>query len=274
MTTTKKLLLGLIAVGMAAATPTRAALVTTQGDLLLSFYTVNGASVGPIAYTINLGQGVDFFDGSTASGIIVNINTDLVAAFGASWWDNTELKMALVGGFSSTANPTAPDAARTIYAGAKLATYNPGTSTPAKAASTLNHNTWATNVSSFSDSQNGKAANGAVASNSAIMVTATDRSDVTNFVPPVASGTFFGIGTDPTTGFAAGNIGSSQEAALDLWKADKATWSAPQWGGTFSIDSPGNVSYSAVPEPSTVTMLGLAAILGSGLLRRRSRKQS
>lgn len=272
MTTTKKLLLGLIAVGMAAATPARAALVTTQGDLLLSFYTVNGSSVGANAYTINLGQGINFFDGSTASGIVVNINTDLVSAFGASWWDNSELKMALVGGFSSTANPTSPDAARTVYAGAKLATYNPGTSTPAKAASSLNHNTWATNVSGFSDLQNGKAANGAVASNSAIMDTASDVSDVTNYVPPVSGG-YFGIGTDPTTSFAAGNIGSSQEAALDLWKADKAAFATPQWGGTFSIDNTGNVSYSAVPEPSTVTMLGLAAILGSGLLRRRSRQQ-
>jgi len=272
MTTTKKLLLGLIAVGMAAATPTRAALVTTQGDLLLSFYTVNGSSVGATTYTINLGSGTSFL-ASPNRGLLININTDLESAFGVNWFDNSELQMSLVGGYNGSI-PANGDGARTIYAGSKLTTYTPGTSTPQQVTASSNHRSWATGISGFSDGLNDTVANGATASNSAIIPTSASG-DVTDFSSPVTNGLWFSVGNNPSTAFASGNIGGGQEAALDIWRAPYSSSSASlttSYVTTLSLDNSGNIN--VVPEPSTVTLLGLAAILGSGLLRRRSRKQS
>lgn len=243
----------------------QASLVTTQGDLLLSFYTADGATVGANSYTVNLGSGLDYFNGSVASGTIVNIGADLVSAFGATWWENPQLTMNLIGGYSSLS--TSPDGARTIYAGKALTTYAPGTSDPAKAASASNHRTWATNVSGFSDQQNGREANGATASNAAIMSTGSIANEVTDYNPPVVA-TLFGIGVNPSTTFGVGDIGSGKEAALDLWRAPYATTLPnPTYVGTFSIDSSGNVG--VIPEPSSLALLGLGSLVGGALLRRR-----
>jgi len=271
MIKSKKLLIGLFALGLALTVPAKAQLTTTQGDLLLSFYTVNGATVGANSYTINLGAGLSYFNGSIASGTLVNIGADLVTAFGANWWENTELQMNLIGGYSGTA-PSNGDGARTIYVGRALTTYAPGTSTEGKASSASNHRSWATDVSGFSDQQNGRAANGATASNAAIMDTGSIADEVTDKNPPVAGG-YFGTGVNPTTAFGIGDIGSGKEAALDLWRAGYASsLPDPTYEGTFSIDSSGNVGYSAVPEPSTFALLGLGLAAGGVLLRRRNKK--
>ncbi len=262
-------LLALAAVGLVSIAPSQASLVTTQGDLLLSFYTVNGASVGANSYTINLGAGLSYFNGSIANGAIVNIGDDLVTAFGANWWENSQLTMNLIGGYSGTA-PANGDGARTIYAGKALTTYAPGTSEPAKANGSSNHRTWATNVSGFTDQQNGRDANGATASNAAIMATGSIANEVTDYNPPVVS-TYFGIGVNPSTTFGVGDIGSGKEAALDLWRAAYAsTLPEPTYVRTFSIDSSGNVG--VVPEPSTMALLGLGSLAGGILLRRRMKK--
>lgn len=270
----KKTLLAAVVLTVAQLVPAQATLTTTQGDLLLSFFTSNGSTVGANSYTINLGAARSFI-GSTGTIAnpteIVNISADLVTAFGANWWNNVDLKMQLIGGYNSIATPSAPDAARTVYASSALSSVNnAGNSTPIKSSSSTNHNTWANGVSGFSDSQNNRAAGGAVASNAAIMVTADVANDVTNYNAPLTVGLYYGIGANPNTSFTAGNVGGGFEAAVDLWKIDKATYSAPTYVTSFAIDSTGKVS--AVPEPSTVAMLGLAGLAGAAALRRRNKK--
>jgi hypothetical protein len=277
MITTKKLLSGLIAAGVVSLGTSSAALTTAQGDLLLSFYTVNGTSVGANAYTINLGRASSFL--SSGPQTLVNINSDLTTAFGASWATNTQLTLNLIGGYDSvTSNGT--DAARTIYAGSKLSSVTDyGTSTAAKATSAANQRTWATNVSGFSDAQNGRAAGGAVAANSAIITTAS-LNDVTDYNPPVASGTYYGIGWNPTSTIVSGDIGTfggaTYEAAFDLWRADYAAWNVPVYVTSLGLTSSGDlniVAAAAVPEPSTFAMAGLAALTAGFVAIRRKKKQ-
>ena len=280
MITTKKILAGLFAAGVVSVGTSSAALTTSQGDLLLSFYTTSGSSIGANAYTINLGSGSSFIGGAAST--IVNINTDLTTAFGAGWASDTTLTMNLIGGYSSTATPSAPDAARTIYAGSRLtdiSTY--GNSTPAKATSSTGHNTWATNVSGFSDAQNNRPSGSAVNGNSAIMAVADYNNDVTNYNNPTTVGLYYGIGWNPTTTMSSTNIGTfdgtTYEAALDVWKADRATWSVPTYATTIGLTSTGDlniVATSAVPEPSTYAMAGVAVLTAGFMAIRRRKKAS
>jgi len=212
---------------------------------------------------------------------LVNINADLNTAFGSNWATNTQLTLNLIGGYSSTATPSAPDAARTIYAGSKLSDItNYGNSTPAKATSTTTANSWATGVSGFSDAQNGRAAGGAVAANSAIMATGSVANEVTDYNSPTTTGLYYNIGWDPTTNVASSDIGTfggaTYEAAFDLWKADRATWSAPTYVTTIGLTSSGdlNIVAAAVPEPSTYAMAGVAALTAGFMAIRRRKKQS
>ena len=278
MITTKKLLSGLFAAGVVSLSTSSAVMTTAQGDLLLSFYTTSGSSVGANAYTINLGAGSSFIGGAAAS--IININSDLTTAFGAGWATDTTLTMNLIGGYSSTATPSAPDAARTIYAGSRLSDIsNYGNSTPAKGTSTSSHNSWATNVSGFSDQQNNRPSGSAVNGNSAIMAVADYANDVTNYNNPITVGLYYGIGWDPTTTMSATNIGSFEgttyKAALDVWKADRATWSVPTYATTIGLSSTGDlniVAAAAVPEPSTYAMAGVAALTAGFMAIRRRKK--
>ncbi len=273
------------ALGLAAISPLKAAIVVNQGDLLLSFYQNDGTTAGANTYVYNLGAASTWLNNTNPFQSIVNLNADLTLAFGSGWASDPTLQMGIVGGFNST-NSSASDPARTIYYSQALTTYAPGSST-SPTFNSSQRGSLATNIgSNYLANMNGEDEGGAT--DGGAIVPTSNNNDYAQYQPPTAV-TYFGVGTNPNTTFGAGNIGTGTggytvEAAVDLFRvlhstsgadltaglsSGNATVGVGQYIGSFTIDSSGNVRLDAVPEPSTYALIAT----GLALLCYRFRKR-
>jgi hypothetical protein len=272
------------------------ALVTTQahaantlyapGDLVLYFQQEGGTNT---VYA-NLGSATQYR--GTAAGVsdgtnslnITDLNSTLVSAFGAGWASDTTVYAGLAGVFSTNASTLTVvdgDPARTLYvSAARTGLGNVGEA--GSAGYTVNTN------SGMTTGATGIAAQNNVFENSyegAIAISTTDISGIDNqntFLSPGVQGTAFGIfGGGVMQQGQAGDLGSfgeddNVEFALDLYRILGRTGLTGQvegtlregsYEGTITINSTGGVSFQAVPEPSSIAFLGVAA--SAALLRRR-----
>jgi len=98
-----------------------AAWTFNNGDLLLGVQATGGTGSNKNVF-FNLGSGTGFRDDAN-QGVLGNIATDLVAAFGANWYERTDLHFGVIGNLSSApttglgaASPVNGDPSRTFYA--------------------------------------------------------------------------------------------------------------------------------------------------------------
>ena len=290
---------GSLAITMAGANAANSSY--TAGDLVLYFQQEGGTNT---VYA-DLGNASTVFRG-TATGPdaanslnLVNLNTQLTAAFGSGWATATNLYMgvaAYMGTNSLSGTPMSNgDPQRTLYVGASRA----GAGTVGTANSTgytVNNDTAMTTgatgiqgmLAPFADST------GANGYNAAAVVSPTSVSQIDDknpFSSPGIQGTAFGVfgggvqqvGGTIASGTSFGSV-SNVAFAMDLYRIEAKNNVAGQVGngetprvgtyeGTLTLNNSGSVSFqtSAVPEPSTYALFGITA-LGIGFVVARRRK--
>lgn len=249
------------------------------GDIVLFFEQYGGSQT----IMVNIGTGQSFRDATSNMTAIKNLGTELTANFGATWYDNADLYWGVAGVRSNSTGTTTQvngDPNRTLY----VSQERTAVGTVGSASSVG----W----SGFANSDMTTGANGIIAmTNRMETVATTDRliegigtSNVDNQNPFLGSspGTAFGIFPGGVMGnFGAGSFGTlggySSESALDLYRILASTTATGQvsgplregsYEGSFVIDSSGDISFVAVPEPSTAFVL-LAGLGSLAFFRRR-----
>ncbi len=287
---------GSLAITMAGANAANS--FYAPGDLVLFFQQEGGTNT---VYA-NLGNAATVFRGSAtgASGStnlvnFLDINATLISAFGSGWATNTTIYAGLAGvwGTSSSSNTlTDGDPHRTLY----VSSARNSVGTVGQANSTG----WDLGLAgdtAMSSGATGIATQNNVFENNynvAQVVSDTTTSGIDNanpFSSPTIQGPAFGgafsggvqqVGSASTIGTIGTGTGTA-EFALDLWRVQAKNAVVGQVGfgetlrlgtfeGTVSVNTSGQVSFTAVPEPSTYALLGLSAlVIGFFIRRHRAR---
>ncbi|MES2475940.1 MAG: PEP-CTERM sorting domain-containing protein [Verrucomicrobiota bacterium] len=279
--------LAILAATMATPAARAANTFYTPGDLVLYFQQEGGTNT---VYA-NLGNAASF-RGSAAGAAggtnqlnFLNLNTTLESAFGLGWASDSTIYAGMAGVFSTnSSNATAVvdgDPYRTLYVSASRTSI--GTVGQASSAGYIvNTNTGMTTGASSINAQN-NAFETKYDAMTTVSTTADSLIDDYNpFVQPGLQDTafqIFGGGVQQAGNAGAfGTFGAAGqvEFALDLYRIlarDNVSGQVAgnlregSYEGTVTVGSNGYVSFVAVPEPSSLTLAGLAA--GALFLRRR-----
>lgn len=295
MTTRKKnlaiLALAVSASAMAAA-PAQAQNTTyAPGDLVLYFQNPGGTTGADQTVYVNLGNTATLFRqggvgtaGATNLLNIVNISSTLISAFGANWASELTLYAGLAGTWSSSPGTTLQngDPARTLYVSQSRASGGIAGQAGSTGYSILGNTAMTTGAGRIIGQNNVLETDftGTVGISS---LGNSGIDDQNPFTIPGVQGTAFatfagGVQQQGSaTSFGAFGPVTGVEYALDLYRILAATGVTGQvdgplregtFEGTVVLDNAGNVSFVAVPEPSTAALLG-AAVGIAGFVRRR-----
>jgi len=289
---------GSLAITMAGASAANS--FYTPGDLVLFFQQEGGTNT---VYA-NLGNTATAFRGAgtgAADGVnqinFLDINSTLVSAFGSGWATDTTLYAGLAGVWGTSSSSTGlqnGDPHRTLYVSA--ARNSVGTIGSADSTG------W--DLSLAGDTKMSDGATGMATQNNAfennydaaqtVSPTGTSQIDAQNpFAGPGIQGNAFNntfgggvqqVGSASTIGTIGTGTGTA-EFALDLWRIQAKNAVAGQVGfgealrvgtyeGTVSVNTSGQVSFTAVPEPSTYALMGLSALVIGFFIRRHRRAQN
>ena len=262
------------------------------GELFVGVHATGGIGNGK-SVVIDLGAVSALSALSTGSTLSLgSIGTDLVAQFGSTWYNRTDLLWSAVAGVQSSVPVTSADPTSTLY-GSVSATglfplsttaYNRGTNSAQNAVAANIINNMAGNLGGFSASGNTGAA-----SNIAVEA-ASDANSYAAWMPnggPNAD--FFGgfgspIGQQFEQAFAPGTLASGFEGALDVYQMYRSNITQPDaaiptgtgagaYEFTLTINQSGAIAASvlpvAVPEPASIGMLTSLALFGVGTMRRK-----
>lgn len=260
-------------------------------DLVLTFQNPGGATGSTQTVTVALGNvSTVFRDGGTFT--TINIASTLSSTFGPNWFDATTLWVGAAGFRGTSASSTQlldSDPHQTIYISKARTTV--GTEGQANTAiSNLGLGTGTGIVNGINAVKGRIEADGTTA----IFVEGTSTSFIDDQNPFSSPGVQNAAYTDVAGGvqgnFGAGNLGTNVlgatgtvELALDLYRfqtrsdlADPTGFNQTNVGqflGTITINQAGDVNFSAVPEPSTYAMFGLAAVVIGFVIKRRRAAQ-
>lgn len=255
------------------------------GDLVLAFQEFGGSNT----LYVGLGSATTYRGAASGADVanilnIININAELTAAFGAGWATNVNLYAGLSGVLSNSTGNTVTngDPSRTLYVSKSR--------TAIGTLGTANSSGWSINT----DGAMTTAANGMIAQNNilestyttqaAVSPTGTSGIDNANPFSGAVQGTAFGAFAGgvqqqgSASSFGTFGVVTNTEFALDLYRMVAKTGLAGQvagnlrsgtYEGTITLDNSGNVSFQAIPEPSTYALMGLGALVIGYVVRRR-----
>lgn len=259
----------------------------TDGDLVLFFQS------GTNTLYVDLGNAATVFRGAATGADVtsilnmININTELNAAFGAGWTTATDLYMGLAAFNGTAANGNGlanGDPLRTLYvsqardaAGSVGAANSAGYTVLGDTAMSTGATRMQSMISPFKNAGTGTLYLNTTASS------IDDQNPISMGNQDTAFGIFAGgVQQVGTAGLFASSFGevSNVEFALDLYRIEARNNIAGQVGqgealrtgtyeGTITLDSAGNVSFLSVPEPSTYAMVGLGLAAALFMIRRR-----
>jgi len=267
----------------------------TAGDLMLFF---QKGGDGDTVY-VNLGDAATLYRG-VASGIsgadyllsrvnFININSTLTTAFGAGWAADGDIFAGLAGVYTNSTNTTVVngDQYRTIYvsrARGAVGTVGTSGSTAYNLFSTGSLTTSANGIAGLTTNfatQLGSADEGVVT----VALSQIDNQVVIGAGPAYNQGTAFGQFTTgvsqrgSASAFGTFSDAGQVEFALDLQRLSPDGTQYPYevlgasrigtYEGTVTIGTNGDVSFFTIPEPSSVTLAGLAG-LALAFRRRRN----
>ncbi|MCE9610962.1 MAG: hypothetical protein K8R23_12275 [Chthoniobacter sp.] len=261
------------------------------GDVVLFFQQFGGSNT----IMANIGSGTTFRDATSNMVNITNIGgllSNASTGFGANWFETSGLYWGAAGVRSTSTSTTAAavngDPNRTLYVSAgRLALGIEGTA--GSGAWSLGANADMTTGASNIFTMNNRLETVSAIS-SLVEGTASSTIDEQNPFLGSNPGTAFGVFPGGVEGgFGAGSLGSfggvsGVEGALDLYRilatttasgtiaiGDNSDLRNGTYEGSFVIDNTGSVSYivaAAAPEPTSAMLLGMTALIG-GCVRRR-----
>ena len=275
---------------LAAFTANAANSFYAPGDLVL-FFQKEGSTNTVYA---NLGNAATLYRGTAAGSAdgtnsiaFLNLNSTLTSAFGAGWASDTGLYSGLAANWGTSTTSTLlqdGDPHRTLYVSASRNSV--GTVGSANSTGwdfTIAGNGAMTSGASGISQQNNVFENSYDAQTTISLTGTSGIDDQNPFLAPGLQGNAFNnsFGGGVQQQGQAGAFGTFGEAgqvefALDLYRMLARNNVAGQVGGenrvgsyegTVTIGTNGDISFIAVPEPSSLALAGLAA--GSLVLRRR-----
>ncbi|MFA7344639.1 MAG: PEP-CTERM sorting domain-containing protein [Terrimicrobiaceae bacterium] len=240
--------------------PARAVLTAVDGDVLLGFR----ETVSPQnAFVVNLGQYTQFTNaapGATLTfGSLSTFGVDLEATFGAGWNTRSDLYWGVFGNYSGNLVSIYASRARTVAGTPATAWGNP--------SQTVRNNT------------SGGIDTVKVGFVNTLLTTESGNTTNAGFQIGTGSGRYYaGVNTSPDFSTSSPFNGAGIEGAfsgtkvLDLF----ALSSSPTVRlGTFTInETSGQVTFTAVPEPSTYMLFAFAGAVFMAFIRRRRALQN
>lgn len=250
-----------------------AAWTFSDPDLVIGFQALAGQGSTTNLF-FNAGNSYNFANGTGSSGLIGNINDDLVATYGASWNTRTDLYFGVIGNRSNlspgsptfeTGIPGVSDPGRTVYVSAAATTVGGAALRPQFGSSTLGNGAskyagLRTNLPGFSETVFG---DGVASLNQTTQPVAWNNGwTFWNPTPGAAFGVMTG-GIQQKFGQAGTNN------IVDIQRMVASTPSV--YVGSFIISDNGNITaISAVPETSS-SVLAIAIATAGTFRRRRNR---
>lgn len=276
---------GSLAISVPAANAQNAGF--NYGDLIVGFQTW-GSGTGTYVLA-NLGSAASLRDTTSNVLNIINVNTALNAAFGASWAERTDLYMGVAtvreaDEFGNLAGLQDGDPYNTVYIGRSRSSVGVA-GTAQSSVGSLSQSALQGLATSVYGAANIFETNGSGAV-STITSTATNADwDNQNPIPVGLQGPGFdtfsgGVQSAFTIGTFGSLGGITAEAAVDVFRMQYINNEPGQFGfgattgvgtfeGTVVIDGTGSLSFVAVPEPSTYALIALTGILYIFVNKRR-----
>lgn len=218
----------------------------TDGDILLGVRATDSGQGNATVYLINLGNYSQFTNATAGSSFeVANLFSDLNTIYGQDdWYSRSGVQWGIFGGYKSSAT------IYTLYASRQSST----------AWDQLNSiavsNTY-TAINQVRNSYNG----GTPATGNSSDATTQNASLSNGYNNAVKGSTDFAVWS--------GGIEATLNNSLNLFALKTNTATAAV--GSFSLSDQGVVTFTAVPEPSTVLLLGIAG-LALVVFRRRLQK--
>jgi len=260
-------------------------------DLVLTFQNPGGATGSTQTVTVALGNvSTVFRDGGTFT--TINIASTLSSTFGPNWFDATTLWVGAAGFRGTSATTTTlldGDPHQTIY----VSKVRSSVGTEGQANSIISNlplNSGTGITSAINSVKNQMETVGTT--NPFVQDTGASFIDDQNpfSSPGVQNAAYSDISGGVQGNFGAGNLGTNVlgatgtvELALDLYRFQTRSdltdptgfnqTNVGQFLGTITINQAGDVNFSAVPEPSTYAMFGLAAVVIGLVIKRRRAAQ-